>query len=126
MMAILNSLSFRLYISVSSVLVSGELSFSFCSELLLQFLMVFDELIFCQSICIRIRLQIPTTTSGWGVRGVWKELCFLNPQCLLEVVQIWLICVYPLITATWWVTHTHAGALVWIHCLVFRLAELMC
>ena len=63
MMAILNSLSFRLYISVSSVWVSGKLSFSFWSEFLLQFLMVFDELFFGQGICGILRTQIPPVTA---------------------------------------------------------------
>ena len=77
MMAILNSLSFRLYIFMSSVLVSAELSFSFWPELLLQFLMVFHDLIFFQGICVIIRLQIPPDTS----RGKQKQSFWPYPLC---------------------------------------------
>ena len=63
MMAILNSLSFKLHISVSSVFLSGKLAFFFSSELLLQFLMVFDKLIFCWAICDVLRMHIPPVTT---------------------------------------------------------------
>lgn len=64
MTAILNSLSFGLYISVSSVSVSVELSFSFSSELLLKFLMVFDELLFCWGFWDILRSEIPLLLLG--------------------------------------------------------------
>ena len=75
MTAILNSLSFRLQISVPSGLVSGEFSFSFWPELLLQFLMVFDELPFCQGICGSIRSQItPAISRGKQEKSFWSHL----------------------------------------------------
>ncbi|XP_014649942.1 PREDICTED: olfactory receptor 2T33-like [Ceratotherium simum simum] len=59
-----------------------ETSFSFFSAVLLQFFIMFDELIFCQSICSSSRSQKPLATSGRE-----QEMCFLIPPHLLEVVQ---------------------------------------
>ena len=49
---------------MTSGLVSGDLSFSSCSEVLMQFSIVFDELILCQRIGSSIRSQIPLATAG--------------------------------------------------------------
>ena len=49
---------------MASGLVSGELSFSYCSAVLLYFFMVFDELIFCCYICGTIWSQIPPAITG--------------------------------------------------------------
>ena len=71
---------------------------------------MFDEVILCRCIVVVSghRFYLPP------LRG--QELCFLNLPSLLEVVLIGLICVCPLATDTWWVTHTCAGTLVQKYC----------
>ena len=75
-------------------MVSRDSSFSFCSEVLLQFFTVFDEVIPCRCICGSIRSQIPPAMAGIEGRG--QELCFLIPLHLLEVVLVGLLCICAL------------------------------
>ena len=91
---VLNSLSFRLYISESSVLVSGKLSFSFWSKLLLQLPMVFNELIFCWGICGILRTQIPPVIASreqekcfWTYPICWKLWGYYG--CLVSLEYVW-------------------------------------
>ena len=75
---------------MTSGLVSGDLSFSFCSEQLLLFFMVFDELIHCWCICGNIRSQIPPAT----ISGE-EDLCFQScPFC-------WKLCRYGCPAFAW-------------------------
>ena len=58
---------------MTSGLVSGDLSFSFSSQVLLYFFMLFDELIFWLCICGSIRLQIPSVTDGRGKGALFSD-----------------------------------------------------
>ena len=51
--------------------------------------------------CSSIRFQIPPAVLWRG-----QELCFLNLSHLLKVMLTGLVCICPLATASWWVTHT--------------------
>ena len=64
-------------------MVSGDMSFYFCSELLSYFFMVFDELILCHCICGSIR------SDSICYHGGEAGTVFLIPHHLLEVMQIW-------------------------------------
>ena len=72
---------------MASEFVSGELLFYFWSELLLLFLILFGELIFCQGICGSIRSQIPPVTT-WGK----QELSFCSdPICWKLLGVLWVL-----------------------------------
>ena len=109
MTAILNSLSFWQLLSVPSGLGSGELSFSFWSDLLLQFLTEIDELIFCQGISDSIRSQIPlVTTMGkqdqtfWSHPSCWKLGRGGYCGCLHQPGE----CSGTCMNCAWWVSHS--------------------